>query len=242
MKKLSEREISKNFIQKNLYDEIKHEKKNNLLLKEVGFSIGGIGFGNKNNGFSMSPKMTIQSWSDIDDESEFDKSSEDSFYDESVESLGDENHSVYGFNAGDHFDTSHMFNSESDYYENGEQGAAEKPPKLDSKGNISPKELHKHFDLDGDGDVDMYEYTEHIDFHAKHPDLLSQWRNVKKTNRGSCKDYDSYCMVGDSIMDNYDDLTNFIDDIMCKSGSTCTDSTVKALNDVIKILKKSGII
>jgi len=240
MKKLNEREITKKFIQNNLYDEIRNDRKNNLLLKEAGFSIGGIGFGNSGNGFGSSPNMTIQSWSDFDDE--YDESSEDSFYDESVESLGDEEHNVYGFNAGDHFDTSHMFGTESDYYMNGEKGAAEKPPKLDRNGNISPAELHRHFDLDGDGDVDMYEYTEHIDFHSKHPDLLSQWRNAKNTNRKACKDYDSYCMVGDSIMDNYDDLTNFIDDIMCKSGSTCTDSTVKALTDVINILKKSGII
>ena len=34
-------------------------------------------------------------------------------------------------------------------------------------GEISKKELHKHFDLDGDGKVTPDEYNDHIDFHIK---------------------------------------------------------------------------
>ena len=34
-------------------------------------------------------------------------------------------------------------------------------------GEISKKELHKHFDLDGDGKVTPDEYDDHIDYHVK---------------------------------------------------------------------------
>ncbi len=264
MKKINERTLTKQFIQNSLTNELKQEKRENRLLTENGFSLGGIGFGGSRagTGFALAPKITIQKWSDWDDadasESEEGHSmSEESWnedesmegsVDESFESLGDEGYldmGMSGFKPGDHFDTTGMFygeDSESDYFADGEEGAAEKPPKLDKKGNISPKELHKHFDLDGDGDVDMFEYTAHIDFHSRHPELLDKWRQMKKKRGKSCPDHDSYCMVGDALLNDYDDVLSALENVMSGCGAECHKSSALALSDVIAMLKELGVI
>ena len=263
MKKINERSLTKQFIQTTLTNELKQEKKENKLLKENGISLGGIGFGNSRSGtgFASSPKMTIQTWSDWDedesaseenhaswDESWDEDESMEGSVDESFESLGDEgylNMHSPNFKPGDHFDTSGMFYDEmgeEDYFADGEEGAAEKPPKLNKKGNISPKELHKHFDLNGDGDVDMIEYTDHIDFHSKHPELLDKWRQMKKKRSNSCPDHNSYCMVGDALLNDYDDILSSLEGVMSDCGSECHTSSAMALTDVIRMLKEIGII
>jgi len=263
MKKINERTLTKQFIQTTLTNELKQEKRENKLLKENGFSLGGIGFGSSKagTGFANSPKMTVQTWSDWDEDSseseenhesweeswDEDHSMEDSI-DESYESLGDEGYfddNMSGFKPGDHFDTSDMFygqDSEADYFADGEEGAAEQPPKLSKKGTISPKELHKHFDLNGDGDVDMFEYTDHIDFHSRHPELLEKWRQMKKKRGNSCPDHHAYCMVGDALLNDYDDVLSSLEGVMSDCGAECHTSSALALADVIKMLKEIGII
>ena len=47
-------------------------------------------------------------------------------------------------------------------------------------GVISPDELHKHFDLDGDGVVTMADYAAHVDFHCENPDLLQDARESEE--------------------------------------------------------------
>jgi hypothetical protein len=264
MKKINERTLTKQFIQTSLISELHREKKENRLLKEQGFSIGGLGFhgSRAGTGFSSQPKITIQSWGDFDeDNSQFEEvsfSGENSYnedesmegsVDESFESLGDEGYFDMGmggnFKPGDHFDTSNMFYNdigEDDYFANGEEGASEKPPKLDKKGNISPKELHKHFDLDGDGDVDMGEYTAHIDFHSRHPELLDKWRQLKNKNSKSCPDHDAYCMVGDALLNDYDDILESLENVMSGCGANCHTSSAKALADVVRMLQEIGVI
>ena len=264
MKKINERSLTKQFIQTSLQNELIREKRENRLLKEHGFGLGGIGFGGSRagTGFASQPKITVQTWGDWDeDTSEFEEEhapweesnsehgSMEGSVDESFESLGDEGYFDMGmggnFKPGDHYDTSGMFYDEmgeDDYFANGEEGAAEKPPKLDKKGNISPKELHKHFDLDGDGDVDMEEYTDHIDFHARHPELLDKWRQMKKKNQKACPDYDSYCMVGDTLMSDYEDILGSLENTMSGCGASCHTSSAKALADVVRMLQEIGVI
>jgi hypothetical protein len=263
MKKINERLMTKNFIQKSLYNELQQEQRENRILKEAGFTLGGIGFGDSRagTGFSNKPKVTIQTWSDWDEdmseagedhagweESYHEDESMEGSVDESYESLGDEGYFDGSYNQikpGDHYDTGDMFGmgmGEDEYFEEGEEGAAEKPPKLNKQGYISPKELHKHFDLNGDGDVDMYEYTDHIDFHARHPELLEKWRQMKKKNQETCSDSESYCLVGDALMNDYEDILGSLENVMNGCGANCHSSSAKALSDVVRMLQDLGIL
>jgi len=47
-------------------------------------------------------------------------------------------------------------------------------------GVISPDELYRHFDLDGDGVVTMADYAAHVDFHCENPDLLQGARESEE--------------------------------------------------------------
>lgn len=47
-------------------------------------------------------------------------------------------------------------------------------------GIISPDELYRHFDLDGDGVVTMADYATHVDFHCENPDLLQGARESEE--------------------------------------------------------------
>lgn len=263
MKKINERAMTKNFIQQSLYNQLIQEKHENRILKEAGFTLGGLGFGNSRagTGFSSQPKITVQTWSDWDDdiseageghavwdESQSEDGSMEGSVDESFESLAGEGYFDDGYNQmkpGDHYDTGDMFGmgmGEDDYFDEGEEGAAEQPPKLDKKGNISPKELHKHFDLNGDGDVDMYEYTDHIDFHSRHPELLEKWRQMKKKSQQNCADPESYCLVGDALMNDYEDILGSLENMMSGCGANCHSSSAKALSDVVRMLQDLGVL
>jgi hypothetical protein len=46
-------------------------------------------------------------------------------------------------------------------------------------GTISPDELYRHFDLDGDGVVTMEDYATHVDFHCENPELLQPYRETE---------------------------------------------------------------
>ena len=53
---------------------------------------------------------------------------------------------------------------------------SESNPDTNSDGIISASELHKHFDVNGDGKVDMVDYAAHILFHIENPQYLQQYR------------------------------------------------------------------
>jgi len=45
-------------------------------------------------------------------------------------------------------------------------------PDSNEDGTISAEELHKHFDTNGDGKVDMVDYAAHVLFHIENPQFL----------------------------------------------------------------------
>lgn len=49
-------------------------------------------------------------------------------------------------------------------------------PDLNGDEVYSPEELYYHFDLDNDSEVTPEEYKDHVEFHAKHPELLTHYK------------------------------------------------------------------
>jgi len=256
MKKINERLMTKTFIQSVLSNEYRQERRHNRLTENM-IGIGGIGFhgggGGGGTGFKMQPKTQVQDWNsfsnnqseDWEDESmgenheSWEESSlgEHSYYDD--EDMVDDD-SYAGLKPGAHIDTSGMYSSEADYSD--EEGAAMDEPETDAYGNLTPQSLYQHFDLDGDGVVDMGEYAAHVDFHSRHPEILEPWLKMRKQQKGKCNDYDSYCMIGDSLINDYDEVLDMLNGLMDKTGASCPSSTAKALADVIQMLQNVGLL
>lgn len=258
MKKINERLMTRTFIQNVLSNEYRQEKRHNRLNENM-MSIGGIGFhgGNVGNGFKMQPKVQVQDWNSFnknqfanqeswedesidEDHESWEESSlgEHNYYDESCEECDDDSYA--GLKPGAHIDTSGMYSSESDYAD--EEGAAMDEPETDAYGNLTPQSLYQHFDLDGDGVVDMGEYAEHVDFHSRHPEILEPWLQMRKQQKGKCNDYNSYCVIGDSLINDYDEVLDMLNGLMDKTGASCPSSTAKALSDVIQMLQNVGLL
>jgi len=64
----------------------------------------------------------------------------------------------------------------SDLIKKQHQVISEGNPDVNADGIISPKELHDHFDVNGDGKVDLVDYAAHILFHIENPQYLQQYR------------------------------------------------------------------
>jgi len=52
----------------------------------------------------------------------------------------------------------------------------ETEPTRGDDGTISAQDLHKHFDVNGDGKVDMIDYAAHVIFHLENPQFLAKYR------------------------------------------------------------------
>lgn len=64
----------------------------------------------------------------------------------------------------------------SDLIKKQHQVISETNPDANADGIISAKELHDHFDVNGDGKVDLVDYAAHILFHIENPQYLQQYR------------------------------------------------------------------
>ena len=51
----------------------------------------------------------------------------------------------------------------------------ELPAQTQPDGSISPEDLHRHFDVNGDGKVCMHDYASHVAFHNEHPEYLEPY-------------------------------------------------------------------
>lgn len=129
-----------------------------------------------------------------------------------------------------------------DYIDAPGKGESHGELKSDEHGVVSPEELHSHFDLDGNGVVTKQEYTDHVNWHCDHPEVLD-----------ACQDKRYECMHDVPCMDSYDatmqhalhDVDNFksiLSPLMQQTGATCMDSTLQSLHHVLCVLKDCGII
>jgi len=74
----------------------------------------------------------------------------------------------------------YMVDSLSSQIEDDVENLAEGSADENNDGIISPDELYRHFDLDGDGVVTMADYATHVDFHCENPDLLQGARESEE--------------------------------------------------------------
>jgi hypothetical protein len=74
----------------------------------------------------------------------------------------------------------YMVDSLSNQIEDDVENLAEGSADENNDGVISPDELYRHFDLDGDGVVTMADYASHVDFHCENPDLLQGARESEE--------------------------------------------------------------
>lgn len=74
----------------------------------------------------------------------------------------------------------YMVDSLSNQIEDDVENLAEGSADENNDGVISPDELYRHFDLDGDGVVTMADYAAHVDFHCENPDLLQGARESEE--------------------------------------------------------------
>jgi hypothetical protein len=74
----------------------------------------------------------------------------------------------------------YMVDSLSSQIEDDVENLAEGSADENNDGVISPDELYRHFDLDGDGVVTMADYAAHVDFHCENPNLLQGARESEE--------------------------------------------------------------
>ena len=134
---------------------------------------------------------------------------------------------------------SHRDNMDLD---NSHPGEADSPPHVGPDGSISPEELHSHFDVDGDGRVDMHDYAQHVDYHCEHPELLEDYLDLRDSGREDVECHDSYKSCCDHLMSSTSKAMSVIEPLMQLTGGSCASSTASALADVLALLKSKNLI
>ena len=136
----------------------------------------------------------------------------------------------------------HDYSKDSVNIDHLEHGEAHHPIEFSADGTISAEELHHHFDLDDDGRVTPQEYVSHIEYHAAHPESLDHYRKLRSQSYESVPCIDSYNSCGDHLMSNPSDIDVYLKPLMDCTGSTCRESSAKALMDVLQSLINCGVL
>ena len=128
------------------------------------------------------------------------------------------------------------------HHDGGHPGESDGAPMLEPDGSISPEELYHHFDVDGDGRVDMKDYAEHVDYHCEHPELLEDYLDLKDYRRDDVHCHDSYSKCCDYLMVDKNVALEMVRKLMDSCGSKCPASSASALADVLELLKSKNLI
>ena len=121
-------------------------------------------------------------------------------------------------------------------------GEAHHEMKIEDDGSISPHELFHHFDLNDDGVVTPQEYVDHIEYHAAHPETLDHYKKLRDISVESVPCKDSYHSCSKHLMSHPEDIDSCLKPLMDLTGSTCKESTIISISDVLKALASCGLI
>ena len=108
-------------------------------------------------------------------------------------------------------------------------------------GIVSKDELYNHFDLNNDGTVTGEDYANHIEHHCKYPESLDYYKEYQQNSHVSVPCINSYDSCSRHLMQNPDDIDVYIKPLMDVTGSTCIESSVKSLLDVLQSLINCGV-
>ena len=108
-------------------------------------------------------------------------------------------------------------------------------------GIVSKDELYDHFDSNNDGTVTPEDYTNHIEYHCKYPESLDHYKKYQQDSHMSVPCISSYDSCSRHLMQNPDDIDVYIKPLMDVTGSTCRESSVKSLLDVLQSLINCGV-
>lgn len=122
-----------------------------------------------------------------------------------------------------------------------DRGEAHHEMEISPDGSIPPEELYHHFDLNDDGRVTPQEYADHIEYHAAHPESLEHYRRLRDASYQSVPCKDSYDSCSQYLMQSPDDIDKYLKPLMDCTGSTCRESSTKALLDVLQSLINCGV-
>ena len=111
----------------------------------------------------------------------------------------------------------------------------------DGDGHITPEDLYSHFDLNNNGQVTTQEYVDHIKFHCAHPESLEHYNKARAQSIHAVPCKDSYDSCSQHLMGCPDDIDKFLKPMMDCTGSTCRESSTKALLDVLQSLINCGV-
>ena len=111
----------------------------------------------------------------------------------------------------------------------------------DGDGHITPEDLYSHFDLNNNGQVTTQDYVDHIDFHCKHPESLEHYNTARSESINKVPCVQSYDSCSQHLMSCPDDIDKYLKPLMDCTGSTCRESSTKALLDVLQSLVNCGV-
>lgn len=111
----------------------------------------------------------------------------------------------------------------------------------DENGVVSKEELYNHFDLDNNGVVTPQEYADHIEYHCAYPETLDHYKKCRQDSYNSVPCINSYDSCSKHLLQNPDDIDVYLKPLMDATGSTCRQSSVKSLLDVLQSLVNCGI-
>tara|TARA_S200000501_G_scaffold212322_1_gene199513 strand:- start:254 stop:712 length:459 start_codon:yes stop_codon:yes gene_type:complete len=111
----------------------------------------------------------------------------------------------------------------------------------DGDGCVTPEDLYSHFDLNNDGKVTTQEYVDHIKFHCAHPESLEHYNKAREISIQSVPCQTSYDSCSQHLMASPDDIEKCLRPLMDCTGSTCRESSTKALLDVLQSLINCGV-
>lgn len=112
----------------------------------------------------------------------------------------------------------------------------------DNDGHITPEDLYNHFDLNNNGQVTTQEYVDHINFHCAHPESLDHYNKARQESIHMVPCKDSYDSCSQHLMGCPDDIDKFLKPLMDCTGSSCRESSTKALLDVLQSLVSCGVL
>ena len=134
---------------------------------------------------------------------------------------------------------SHSHDQEHDHHHSGESHS---PLELDARGAVTPDSLYSHFDLDNDGVVTPQEYKDHVSFHAAYPETLDHYNSLRSQSHASVPCKDSYDSCSQFFMADPESIQTILSPLMSMTSTSCPESAMSGIIDVIKCLKKEGLL